>query len=294
MDEGLSMTRVLQAADQNPVVRAEFHHQRFVIARGRVGGIWIFLAALLILPSILMSLVFTGAAFVALTVLPAALNVMPFVDLSTPFLLCLALLMTMMIAMSLVVTFVNMALAAGSIQREKQGNTWDTLRLTDVGAGRIVMGKWWASLRALNGDYVMVAILRVGFVAFYLASAGPALNAIRRAQDGLTNGVVLGRSVEGLGPLPVLLILTLTYSALDAALTAALGVFSALPDDAAGSVIGSAALLIRLATLIMAAIWMYFSLEMAASYSVVMGLIGIAIYGVLIAAVLWVARRSVG
>jgi hypothetical protein len=225
---------------------------------------------------------------------PTLMEIIPFVDQTTPFLLCLALLLTMMIAMSIVVTFVNMALAANSIGREKEGKTWDTLRLTDVGAGRIVIGKWWASLRALNGDYVMVTIIRMGFVAFYLASAGPALAAFRQAQDGMTNGVQLWRSTQGLVPLPLLLLLTLIYSALDAALTAALGVFSALPDEATGTIAGSAALLVRLATLLGAAVWMYFSLEMAATAGVLMGLIGIGVYALLIAAVLLVARRSVG
>src|SRR6185312_1237435 len=92
---------------------------------------------------------------------PTLMEIIPFIDQTTAFLLCLALLLTMMIAMSVVVTFVNMALASNSIGREKEGKTWDTLRLTDVGAERIVLGKWWASLRALNGDYVMVAILRM-------------------------------------------------------------------------------------------------------------------------------------
>jgi hypothetical protein len=306
----------LQAVEHNPVVQAEFHHQRFVIARGRVGGIWILLAALLILPSLLMSLAFMGLTLAALlqrivdpcaigantcttgaffpTETSAFLNVVPFVDQGTPFLLCLALLLTMMIAMSVVVTLVNMALASNSIRREKDGNTWDTLRLTDVGAGRIVIGKWWASLRALNGDYVMTCLLRMGFVAFYLASAGPALRALFNAQNGVTNGVELSRSTAWLESLPLLLILTLVYSALDAALTAALGVLSALPDDVAGTVAGSAAFLIRLATLAAAAAWMYASLEMAATASVLMGLIGISVYLLLIASVLAAARQSVG
>jgi len=314
MKDSLSMTQVLQAADRNPVVQAEFHYQRFVIARGRVGGVWIFLAALLILPSLLMSLAFIGLALFALAqrlVAPcviaasicqtgpvlaekSALELIPFVDQSNVFLLCLALLLTMMIAMSLVVTMINMALAANSIRREKDGNTWDALRLTDIGPQRIVLGKWWASLRALNGDYVMTCLLRMGFVTFYLASAGPTLQAYRLAQDGLTNGIVLSRSTEGLTPLPLLLILTVIYSVLDAALTAALGVFSALPNDAAGSVAGSAAFLMRLATLVGAAAWMYASLEMAASAGVVMGLVGMGVYGLLIAGVLVAARWSVG
>src|SRR5688572_20979241 len=120
------MTQVLHAAERNPVVRAEFHHQRFVIARGRVGSIWIFLAALLILPSLLMSIAFVGITSIVviqrlvdicaidpnqcqggLLVLyserPTLMDIIPFIDQSTAFLLCLALLLTMMIAMSIVV-----------------------------------------------------------------------------------------------------------------------------------------------------------------------------------------------
>lgn len=287
------MTQVLHTAERNPVVRAEFHYQRFVIARGRVGGLWILLAALLMIPALLLSIGLVVVGLAAL-VYPPALDIIPIVSetQANPFIFVLAILLTMMIAMSLVVTFINMALAANSIRREKEGNTWDTLRLTDVGAERIVLGKWWASLRALNGDYVMSTVIRMGFVTFFFASIAPILDAFRQAE--VRNAVVIMRSVDFLQPLPLFLLLVLIYSALDAALTAALGVFSALPDEATGAVASSAALLVRLATLVGAALWMYVSLEMAATAGVLMGAIGIVVYIFLIAAVLLVARRSVG
>lgn len=287
------MTQVLHAAERNPVVRAEFHYQRFVIARGRVGGIWILLAALLMIPALLMSVGLIIVGLAALVHAPA-LDLIPIVSetQSTPFIFVLAVLLTMMIAMSLVVTFINMALASNSIRREKDGKTWDTLRLTDIGANRIVVGKWWASLRALNGDYVMATIIRLGFVTLFFASIAPLLDAFRQAEA--RQAIVILRSIEFLRPLPLMLILTLIYSALDAALTAALGVFSALPDEATGTIAGSAALLVRLATLVGAALWMYLSLEMAATVGPLMGLIGIGVYLLLIAAVLLVARWSVG
>jgi hypothetical protein len=69
-------------------------------------------------------------------------------------------------ALYIVVTLVSLALAASSIGRELESHTWDNLLLTNMTARQIVQGKWWASLRTLWGDQLMVLILRLGFVAW--------------------------------------------------------------------------------------------------------------------------------
>jgi ABC-type transport system involved in multi-copper enzyme maturation permease subunit len=43
----------------NPVARAEFKHQRWVIQNSRSGGVWIVLAVALVLPAILLSALYT-------------------------------------------------------------------------------------------------------------------------------------------------------------------------------------------------------------------------------------------
>ncbi|HRF99264.1 MAG TPA: hypothetical protein PLZ51_28825, partial [Aggregatilineales bacterium] len=59
------------------------------------------------------------------------------------------------------------------ITRERKGQTWDVLVLTNVDARQIVLGKWWASLVALWGDHAMIGFLRVGLVCGAVVSLEP-------------------------------------------------------------------------------------------------------------------------
>jgi hypothetical protein len=74
----------------------------------------------------------------------------------------------MNIALTVVVMLVSFGLAANSILREKTGRTWDLLILTRVRSGRLIVGKWLASLWALNGDHAVIALLRIGLLCFVL------------------------------------------------------------------------------------------------------------------------------
>ncbi|MCU0511400.1 MAG: hypothetical protein MUE40_02405 [Anaerolineae bacterium] len=281
----------------NPVLRAEFHYQRFVIQQGRVGRLWIVLAAALVIPALLLALLFTGAGLAAPHV-PAALALLPYMDNPNLLTLALALLLTMMIALYLVVTLILLGLSAGSISREKQHGTWDALRLTDVGAGRIILGKWWASLRALDGDLLMMTVLRVGFVSLYLGSLAPALTVLEAAALGSISTLDMARPPTATAALPLLILLTLVYGALDAGLTAALGLLAALPEAAAGSVVGTLAVGLRFVGTLAAAGWMLHSLETLrrgdAAGLLALSLAGGAVYAVLLLATLWLARRLVG
>ncbi len=87
----------------------------------------------------------------------------------------LVLLIVMHVAMYAVVTLVTLALAAASISREYEGGTWDNLLLTNMSARQIVRGKWWATLRAMWGDHLLVLLLRLGFIAWLAYAADPGL-----------------------------------------------------------------------------------------------------------------------
>ena len=135
----------------NPVLSSEFRYQRFVIERSRSGRFWIFLAILLVAPSLLISLVYSTGLLS---------NLFPVVEWhqipDTWHLNMLYVLIVANVSMYAVVTLVTIGLSSSSIRREKVKHTWSLLRLTNVSSTEIVLGKWWASIRALNGDQAMV------------------------------------------------------------------------------------------------------------------------------------------
>lgn len=56
--------------------------------------------------------------------------------------------------------------AATSIAREKQAGTWEDLLMTGTTARRLVIGKWWATLRGLFNGYLLLIPLRTGVVVW--------------------------------------------------------------------------------------------------------------------------------
>lgn len=149
-------------AVDNPVMHAEFRYQRHVITSSRSGWLWIALAVLLLLPGVLASVVMVGALLFGVDLepvfSPAPWDVIAEIGVSSA--------VVMSFALYIVVTLVTLALAARSIGREQESHTWDNLLLTNMTARQIVQGKWWATLRALWGDHVLVLVLRLGFVAW--------------------------------------------------------------------------------------------------------------------------------
>lgn len=220
----------------NPVASAELRHQRFVIQRSRAGYLWIALAALMMIPALLYALFYSGVTLAAAIApherLTSLLQDLQRIEIG------IATLLVMNVALYVVVTLITLGLAANSIQRERSGNTWDSLRLTNIGASRIVLGKWAASLRALWGDHLMLAILRLGLAAFLATYAAPFFAAF--------NGETGARFIAFY---PMLLLFTLLYTAADAMLSAALGLLAALPQGAAGSSLGTLAAGLRFATM---------------------------------------------
>ncbi|MCA0454105.1 MAG: hypothetical protein LCI00_09050 [Chloroflexi bacterium] len=61
--------------------------------------------------------------------------------------------------------FQTTSLAANSIAREKEAQTWDLLVLTGVDARQIVRGKWWATVQQQIPQYWLLGLLRVGTVS---------------------------------------------------------------------------------------------------------------------------------
>jgi len=197
----------------NPIVDAEFHHQRFVIQRGRVGGIWIALAGIMVVPALLISILYTLGTL-ASPLIPSAVNV---IDLSLGAMTSWLWLGIMIVAMYPVVTLITFALAANSIRREKTNNTWDNLRLTGLSPQQIIVGKWWASLRALNGDHAMLIIMRFGVAGAFIM--------LFRDMTLTPFGLPSAWTV-----FPILIVITVLYGLFDASLTAALGITGATVD----------------------------------------------------------------
>lgn len=262
-----------------PLLQAEFRHQRFIIQRGRVGLLWIILAALLIIPALLATLSVMWTALTA-TNAPDAMAAIGISASSTSASLGLVAVLVASISMSVVVMFITYGLAANSISREKRGNTWDNLVLTRATPFVIVLGKWIASLRAVWGDHVMAIFLRAGLVTY-------AFLALRLYQyNWQDTGLVI----------IVLWALTAWYGVLDAALSASLGILGALQEGAVGAVMGLLLVSVRLAMLALALIWAYIALLMSLSSPqnlLLHTLIGTGMYAAIVLGVLWLAQRRI-
>ncbi|RMF80702.1 MAG: hypothetical protein D6737_07225 [Chloroflexi bacterium] len=205
------------AFTEHPVSQAELKYQRYILETSRAGRVWIWLAYLMLIPAMLISITFLvmGAArWFDPSADTLLLNVL-YGTLGIP----LMYLVAMNLATYLVVSLITLGLAANSITREKENRTWDNLLLTNVDARHIVFGKWWATLRALIFDHSMLIILRIGIFVilvmeiervFVTAKLPPT-----RIDDTPLNLIVV-------------LLLMVAYAALDAAFTVALGVITPL------------------------------------------------------------------
>jgi hypothetical protein len=144
----------------------------------------------------------------------------------------------------------------------------------------------------------MVTVIRVGFVSLFVGSLAPALDILEAAANGTVNSMNFVRSAQYLPALPLLIGLTLAYGALDAGLTAALGIIAALPDDAAGSVVGTVAVGVRLITIAAAGGWFWLSLNALRTDGIggmlALSVIGLAAGAALMMGALWAAKRLVG
>lgn len=262
----------------NIILQAELKHQYYVLEKSRVGRLWIAMAAVLLVPAFIASIVFFVhgliSPFVSFTLIPDPLG-------SSLAFNAFLLLIVMNVAMTVVVTLVTLSLAANSISREKNGKTWESLLLTNVDSRRIVWGKWGATVQALWGDQWMVALLRLGLIGWFVSRFDYALPPV---PFNLPPQVV---------HLLILTALILAYSIIDAAFTAALGVMIPLTNWSgtitytlvlSGRVLATALsagwLVVMAQFLILDSTWMYFMVGVG-------GLVG---YSLLIVGALWVAQ----
>jgi hypothetical protein len=149
---------------KSPVYAAERRSQTHTLQTNRSGTLWIWVAALMLGPALLIALGLVVAAVLG-TNLGDLLQADPeglLARLSTP---AGILLLAMNIAQGLVVGMVSMALAVESVRREQRQQTWDLLLLTGQTARAIARGKILASFRTLRGDFWSVVILRLGLMA---------------------------------------------------------------------------------------------------------------------------------
>lgn len=163
-------------------MHAELRHQRHVIQTSRSGWFWVVLALLMIIPAFITTFVLLATALFGIDLEPVfatpPLNVLAQVGVTS--------LIIMHFALYIVVTLVTLALAAASISREQTARTWESLLLTNMSARQIVQGKWWATLRALWGDHLLVLVLRLGFVTYLdLLGSSPDLPQPSRLLTGL-------------------------------------------------------------------------------------------------------------
>lgn len=230
---------------RNPILVAEARHQWFIIEKSRSGRGWIALAVLMLLPALLASLIYFVGGLLGWKALPA----FPAVGqsaLETGLAVAMLLMLVMNISLYVVVILITLGLSANSVSREKTGRTWETLVLTNIDAGRVVLGKWWASLQALWGDHVMIFLLRLGLVAWLVLALNTATNwALAPAPFGLS---------PNFGYIPPLVAIMAAYTFLDATFTAAMGVGLSL-SNWSGVTIATFALTTRLILFVLSGLW---------------------------------------
>ena len=163
----------------NPIFAAERRYQGYVIQTNRSSNISIALALLLLIPALIMA----GYSFFAVAFFGVDLPAVPiFNEIRTTgdslYTVGALTLVTMNLAHYLVVALISSGLAIFSVQREYHNHTWDLLVLTRVNAWQIASGKIAASLWVLRRDVMIVAVLRIGLVAFVLDFIRPAYPAI--------------------------------------------------------------------------------------------------------------------
>lgn len=191
----------------------------------RAGLFWVGLAYVLLYPAMFISfIIFMGELLNQ--IIPGGITLIAGDNGFNVAVIAVTLLVAMNIALYTVVSLVTLALAAGSISREKTNKTWETLLLTGVDASQLVRGKWWATVRTLWKDFALVWLLRLGMVAWLVhVTEGEFL--FRESLFNLSTDMTY--MLFGAAMVAV-------YTLLDAMLTAALGVVAALADIHPGAV----------------------------------------------------------
>jgi hypothetical protein len=70
------------------------------------------------------------------------------------------------VLMQLYLLLQTLVRAAASVAREKQAGIWEDLILTGTDSRRLILGKWWATLRTTLGGFALLIPLRAGVVVW--------------------------------------------------------------------------------------------------------------------------------
>lgn len=260
---------------RNPIVNAEFNHQRFVIARSRSGWLAIAMAVMFVVPSLILSIGYS----ILMLMEPATITDRFAENFNLPI-----VVLVFNLSLYPVLTMVSLGLSANSILRERQGKTWETLMLTNVGARQIILGKWLASLRAIAGDHIMVTIARLGLVVVLMGLYIPLF--LRAIQFP---------ALESASHFPIMAVIAVAYCVLDAALTSAIGILSAVGRGAFAAVIAPVALGLRIVLMLAGLFHLIITLLALSVHgldeALILALGGLGLFPLLIALVLLAAIR---
>jgi hypothetical protein len=180
----------------------------------------------------------------------------------------------------------TLALSANSIARERNANNWDMLVLTGIDARKIVLGKWWATVRHMARPYVMLGVLRTLLIVWYGAATNPGYygNAAYAIYNDPNNiGIILQMLLQYVLAGTAVFILTMA----NLLFTAACGVsaFNKRSGIALARAIGTRLLLVIgfvVLTAALARLWLYYSYPNILLSMIVMGLFTIFDNGVVI------------
>jgi hypothetical protein len=134
------LAATIQRLNHNPIARAEWAYQQRRLER-RKRSRRIFLYALYV-PALLV----------------ASIPFAVFIDPATVFLLEIILLV--IVPVYLLAILRTVLLAVESINRERHSGAWDVLVLSNVNARQIILSKWWAVVRAVYPEYLLIGLLR--------------------------------------------------------------------------------------------------------------------------------------
>lgn len=142
---------------ENAISRAELTHQQRSARKLHPWRRW--LSGIVIYTAVTIALIeFFGLLAASITQRDPKLLVQSLNPLPT-----LLILLTLCYHLYLMIN--TMSLAAYSITREKEAQTWEMLILTGIDARKIVRGKWWAIVQHQLPRYTLLSVLRVGMIA---------------------------------------------------------------------------------------------------------------------------------
>jgi hypothetical protein len=164
---------------RRPVMQAELTYQRRSSAARRPRRLlrrilawpWKILLALAIMSAVILLVVEPFAAAIGYDVarLPAEMHPLASVVL---FFIPIVSLIPLTLLIHFRTQLRTLAFASNTISREKRGGTWDILLLTPISAHQIVRGKWWATVRHVWREYLLLALLRAGSILWVTLEAG--------------------------------------------------------------------------------------------------------------------------